>query len=178
MDKFVRLLIAAAMSWAGLSAYLTGGEKFWLEFHGAPDWGKALVGLAAFQIAPYLPTMVSQGGGGNVLSGGLQRLLVIGGPAFAAMTVAAGLQHGWEEWRVGAAAAGLTAAGLAYRGLSPMGGLRLGGGSGADSTLRSAVEQLAARSGLPTPAHGQEVRLRYVGSDGAPQFLNVPPGRA
>jgi hypothetical protein len=111
-----------------------------------------------------------------VVSGGLQRLLIIGGPAYAAMTVAAGANHGWEEWRVGAAAAGLMAAGLAWRGLSPLGGLR--GGGAPDVALRASVEQLAARSGLPAPTHGTEVRLRYTGGDGTPQFLNVPQGRA
>lgn len=186
MDKILRLLAGGTLAWAGLSAYLSGGENLWVGFGATPDWGKALVALAAFQVAPYLPTLAGAGGLPQILSGLFLRLLIVAAPAFAAMTGAAAWREGVPEWRVGAAMAGLVAAVLAWRQLGAA--ARKQQIAGVPSTspaalashvaVRKALGSLAQAAGLPAPSTERDVRLRYVARDGSLQFVDVPPRSA
>ena len=159
MDRIAKLAVSTTLSWVALSAYLTGGESLWSGWTAVPDWGKALAALAGFQLAPYIPDLVTRRGIATGASTLLQRLIVIAAPAFAAMTVAAGAKEGFDEWRVGASAAGLVAAWLVYRGMGQQ-GRAAGQASGvpkewqaAETELRKTAASIARRTRKPRCDH-------------------------
>lgn len=186
MDKILRLLAGGGLAWAGLSAYLSGGENLWVGLSATEDWHKALVALAAFQVAPYLPTLAGAGGLPQLIQSLFLRLLIVAAPAYAAMTGAAAVREGVPEWRVGAAMAGLVAAVLAWRQLGAAarkqqtsgGPMTTPAALASHASVRKALESMAKAHGLPGPSSERDVRLRYVARDGSLQFVDVPPRSA
>jgi|GEM_PF-4507421 len=186
MDKILRLLAGGGLAWAGLSAYLSGGENLWVGLSATEDWHKALVALAAFQVAPYLPTLAGAGGLPQLIHGLFLRLLIVAAPAYAAMTAAAAAREGVSEVRVGAAMAGLVAAVLAWRHLGSAARKQQAAGGpmttpaalASHASMRKALESMAKAHGLPGPSSERDVRLRYVARDGSLQFVDVPPRSA
>ncbi len=186
MDKILRLLASGGLAWAGLSAYLSGGENLWVGLSATEDWHKALVALAAFQVAPYLPTLAGAGGLPQLLQSLFLRLLIVAAPAYAAMTGAVAAREGVSDVRVGVAVAGLVAAVLAWRQLGAAARKQQAAGGpvttpaalASHASVRKALESMAKAHGLPGPSSERDVRLRYVARDGSLQFVDVPPRSA
>jgi hypothetical protein len=185
MDKILRLLASGGLAWAGLSAYLSGGENLWVGLSATEDW-QGPGGPGRLPGGALSPTLAGAGGLPQLLQSLFLRLLIVAAPAYAAMTGAVAVREGVSDVRVGVAVAGLVAAVLAWRQLGAAARKQQATGGpvttpaalASHASMRKALESMAKAHGLPGPSSERDVRLRYVARDGSLQFVDVPPRSA